>query len=191
VGRGEAGQQLGTLLAEVKSTAATWTRGHAIQAGLTAVILGLPNAGKSTLLNFLCGTERAIVTPIPGTTRDLLRETVDLGGIPVTFVDTAGLRDSGDAIEEIGVGRARAAAERADLVLYLVDASRGMTDDDRAELGRSRAPVRILAKGDLGAEPEGAVRGRVGGLAGDGRILSGRGSVQSRGRTGGEAALSG
>jgi len=157
VGRAEAELSLETLLAEVRSTAATWTRGHAIQAGLTAVILGLPNAGKSTLLNFLCGTERAIVTPIPGTTRDLLRETVDLGGIPVTFVDTAGLRESGDAIEEIGVGRARAAAERADLVLYLVDASRGMTDDDRAELGRLRAPIVILTKGDLVAEPEGAV----------------------------------
>ncbi|MGK2859564.1 MAG: tRNA uridine-5-carboxymethylaminomethyl(34) synthesis GTPase MnmE [Thermoanaerobaculia bacterium] len=149
IGREEAIRSLESLLREVRGTAATWARGHAIQAGLTAVILGLPNAGKSTLLNFLCGTERAIVTPLPGTTRDLLRETVDLGGLPVTFVDTAGLRETGDAIEEIGVGRARDAAARADLVLYLVDATRGMTDADRAEIGRLLDPIVIFTKGDL------------------------------------------
>jgi tRNA modification GTPase len=157
VGRDEAAVLLVALLEEVRSTAATWTRGHAIQAGLTAAILGLPNAGKSTLLNFLCGTERAIVTPIPGTTRDLLRETVDLGGLPVTFVDTAGLREAADAIEEIGVSRAREMAEHADLVLYLVDASRGMTDDDRAELARLRDPIVILTKGDLVPGEKGAI----------------------------------
>jgi tRNA modification GTPase len=162
VGRAEAEVLLESLLSEVRATSATWTRGHAIQAGLTAVILGLPNAGKSTLLNFLCGTERAIVTAIPGTTRDLLRETVDLGGIPVTFVDTAGLRDTGDAIEEIGIGRARAAAELADLVLYLVDARRGMTEDDRSELGRLRDPIVILTKGDLVTGVDDAVSVLVG-----------------------------
>ena len=152
IARQETTAVLEALLRNVRGTAATWARGHAIQAGLTAVILGLPNAGKSTLLNFLCGTDRAIVTPIPGTTRDLLRETVDLGGLPVTFVDTAGLRESGDAIEEIGVGRARDAAARADLVLYLVDAARGMTDEDRTEIGRLREPIVILTKGDLVSE---------------------------------------
>jgi tRNA modification GTPase len=156
VGRAEAQASIELLLREVHSTAETWTRGHAIQAGLTAVILGLPNAGKSTLLNFLCGTDRAIVTPIPGTTRDLLRETVDLGGIPVTFVDTAGLRDTGDAIEEIGVGRAREVAGFADIVLYLVDATRGMTDEDREELRRLSDPIVIMTKGDL-APSEGAI----------------------------------
>lgn len=149
IGRDEARSSLEALLREVQGTAATWARGHAIQAGLTAVILGLPNAGKSTLLNFLCGTERAIVTPLPGTTRDLLRETVDLGGLPVTFVDTAGLRETGDAIEEIGVSRARDAAVRAELVLYLVDATRGMTDEDRTEVGRLLDPIVIFTKGDL------------------------------------------
>lgn len=155
--REEAEAAIGALLREVRDTAATWVRGHAIQSGLTAVILGLPNAGKSTLLNFLCGTDRAIVTPIPGTTRDLLRETVDLGGLPVTFVDTAGLRETGDAIEEIGVGRARDAAASADLVLYLVDAVRGMTAEDRTEIGRLRDPIVILTKGDLATEAGDAV----------------------------------
>lgn len=157
IGHDEAVAALVSLLGEVRGTAATWARGHAIQAGLTAVILGLPNAGKSTLLNFLCGTERAIVTPLPGTTRDLLRETVDLGGLPVTFVDTAGLRETGDAIEEIGVGRARDAAASADLILYLVDAARGMTDEDRMEIGRLRDPIVIFTKGDLAPGGEDAI----------------------------------
>lgn len=169
--RDETEAVLEALLKEVNGTAATWARGHAIQAGLTSVILGLPNAGKSTLLNFLCGTERAIVTPIPGTTRDLLRETVDLGGLPVTFVDTAGLRETGDAIEEIGVGRARDAASSADLILYLVDAARGMTDEDRTEIGRLREPVVIFTKGDLAPAGDDAIS-----------VVSGAGLEQLLGR---------
>lgn len=167
VGRAEARSLLESLLGEVRETAATWSRGHAIQAGLTAVILGLPNAGKSTLLNFLCGTERAIVTPVAGTTRDLLRETVDLGGVPVTFVDTAGLRASGDAIEEIGVGRAREVARTADLVLYLIDSSQGVTDEDRAELGQLRDPIVVFTKSDLAEGGEGAIS-----------VLAGRGTKE-------------
>src|SRR5207302_4281442 len=88
----------------------TYRRGRATRSGLTAVILGRPNAGKSTLLNRLVGSDRAIVTPIPGTTRDIVRETIEIGGLPVTIADTAGLRESVDVVESIGIDRARRAA---------------------------------------------------------------------------------
>jgi tRNA modification GTPase len=98
-------------------------RGQRLREGLHVVLIGRPNAGKSSLLNALAGAERAIVTAIPGTTRDLLRETVRLGGVELTLVDTAGLRDSADAIEAEGVRRARAELERADLALLVLDAT--------------------------------------------------------------------
>src|SRR5205814_5406525 len=103
--------------------AETYRRGRATTAGLTLVILGRPNAGKSTLLNRLVGTDRAIVTPIPGTTRDIVRATIEIGGLPVTTADTAGLREGADVVEGIGIERARDAARRADLSLYLVEAA--------------------------------------------------------------------
>jgi tRNA modification GTPase len=130
----------------------TFSRGRAITNGITAVILGQPNAGKSTLLNYLCGSERAIVTDIPGTTRDLLREVVRIGGLPVTLVDTAGLRESSDVVEGIGVERARQTADRADLVIYLIDASKGVDAGDRIELSRLRDPLVVFTKSDL-AQP--------------------------------------
>src|SRR5439155_14181922 len=116
-------------IVETGALAETYRRGHATTAGLTAVILGRPNAGKSTLLNRLVGSDRAIVTPIPGTTRDIVRETIDIGGLPVTVADTAGLRASQDVVESIGVDRAREAGRGADIILYLVDASAGMNDE--------------------------------------------------------------
>lgn len=137
------------------SLAQTYARGRAATEGLHAVILGQPNAGKSTLLNFLCGTDRAIVTPLPGTTRDLIRETIEIGGLPVTVVDTAGLRHTEDAVETIGVGRARDAASGAEIVIYLVDASRGLEPWDREELERWPDAIVVYTKTDLAAEPEG------------------------------------
>ncbi|HET6603099.1 MAG TPA: tRNA uridine-5-carboxymethylaminomethyl(34) synthesis GTPase MnmE [Xanthomonadaceae bacterium] len=100
-------------------------RGQRLRDGLHVVIAGAPNAGKSSLLNALAGSERAIVTALPGTTRDLLRETVQLDGIELTLVDTAGLRGSQDPVEREGVRRARAELARADLVLAVLDARRG------------------------------------------------------------------
>lgn len=143
------------LLEQVRALGATWERGRAVSRGLTAVILGRPNAGKSTLLNFLCGSERAIVTEEPGTTRDLLRETVELGGLPVTFVDTAGIRDGAGRVEAIGIERAREAARSADLVLYLVDASEGLHPEDETELARLEDPLVIWTKTDVAPAPEG------------------------------------
>ena len=108
-------RDLGALLAAAE-------RGRKLRDGLHAVIVGPPNAGKSSLLNMLAGSERAIVTAIAGTTRDLLTETVRSDGIELTLVDTAGLRDGGDAIEREGMRRARAELQRADLALAVLDA---------------------------------------------------------------------
>src|SRR5690606_36920818 len=97
-------------------------RGRRLRDGLRAVLVGPPNAGKSSLLNALAGSERAIVTAIPGTTRDLLQETLRIDGVELTLVDTAGLREDGDAIEREGMRRARAELARADLALVVLDA---------------------------------------------------------------------
>ena len=134
-------------LAETTALAETYRRGQASRAGLSAVILGRPNAGKSTLLNRLVGSDRAIVTPIPGTTRDIVRETIEIGGLPVTLADTAGLREGAGVVEGIGIERARDAARRADIILYLVDAAVGLTADD--ELERFPEALVVWTKIDL------------------------------------------
>ena len=131
--RDDARRCVADAISETNAMAETYRRGRATTDGLMAVILGRPNSGKSTLLNRLVGSDRAIVTPIPGTTRDIVRETIEIGGLPVTIADTAGLRSSGDLVEKIGVARARAAAGQADIVLYLVDASAGVTSQDELE----------------------------------------------------------
>ncbi|HXI11464.1 MAG TPA: tRNA uridine-5-carboxymethylaminomethyl(34) synthesis GTPase MnmE [Thermoanaerobaculia bacterium] len=149
INRDEASSSLQGAIGRVKNLIATHERGRATTEGLSAVILGRPNAGKSSLLNYLCGSDRAIVTDIAGTTRDLLRETVEIGGLPVTFIDTAGLREATDQVEKIGVARAREIAERADIVLYLVDSTAGVLADDEAEMARLPDPLLILTKADL------------------------------------------
>jgi tRNA modification GTPase len=151
--RDDARRQIEAAIAETNAIAETYRRGEATTTGLTAVILGRPNAGKSTLLNRLVGSDRAIVTPIPGTTRDIVRETIEIGGLPVTIADTAGLRSSGDVVEEIGVARARQAAGRAEIVLYLVDATAGLTRDDEATA--FPAALVIYTKVDLAPAPSG------------------------------------
>jgi tRNA modification GTPase len=147
---------LDRAIGEVRSLADTFRRGRATVEGLSAVILGRPNAGKSTLLNRLVGSDRAIVTPIPGTTRDILRETIEIGGLPVTLADTAGLREGGDVVEAIGIGRARDAARSADIVLYLVDSSTGISSEDRREIATIEAELFVIyAKIDLAPAPKG------------------------------------
>jgi len=147
------GRRLEAARADCESLLAEARRGRVLTEGITVVIAGAPNAGKSTLLNRFAGHEAAIVSELPGTTRDLLRERVLVGGVPMTFVDTAGLRDAADAIEQEGVRRARAALERADHVLFLVDA---LADPDGATFEAERAqfppgaPVtRVYNKCDL------------------------------------------
>lgn len=126
--------------------AASWNTGRLLSAGCRVAILGRPNAGKSTLFNALCGTERAIVTDVPGTTRDVLDATLDVRGIPVELVDTAGLRDARDEVERIGIERARGEGERAAAVLYVFDASVGWTAEDRDVVATlDGKPVAIVA----------------------------------------------
>ena len=141
----ESSRQLTALLASCH-------RGRMVQSGIRAVILGSPNAGKSSLLNRLSGFDRVIVTDIPGTTRDTVEQTVTLGRHLVRLVDTAGIRDTQDVIEKIGVDRSMEAAKDCDVALYVLDDSKPMTEEDRRAMGATlEAPeaIAILNKQDL------------------------------------------
>ena len=126
-------EQLQLRLAEVFDRAG---QGKLLQAGLHVVLAGQPNVGKSSLLNRLAGDELAIVTPVAGTTRDALRSTIQIEGIPLHIIDTAGLRDTDDEVEKIGIERSWREIERADVVLLLVDARSGVGEADRQILAR-------------------------------------------------------
>jgi len=106
-------------------------QGRIYREGITVVIAGLPNVGKSSLLNTLLQEERALVTSIPGTTRDTIEEYVDIQGMPVKIVDTAGIREEADEVEELGIRRARELINMADLILFMIDGSREISEGDR------------------------------------------------------------
>jgi tRNA modification GTPase len=150
--------QLDALLHALRTLLGDAAQGRRLCEGLVVTLTGAPNVGKSTLMNRLAGADVAIVTPIAGTTRDVLRENLLLDGMPLTLVDTAGLRDSGDAIEREGVRRAREAIAKAELALFLVDDRAGATADDRRLLADLPAGPRIVVvhnKCDLsGGAPE-------------------------------------
>jgi tRNA modification GTPase len=134
---------------------ATCREGRVLREGALVVIGGRPNVGKSTLFNRLLGSDRAIVTEVPGTTRDTIEEQLVLDGFPIRLVDTAGLREAECIVERHGVGRAEASLGRADLILYVVDGAAGLADEDRAWLSRAD-PARLILvanKQDLGQPP--------------------------------------
>lgn len=135
----------------LKTLAATYQEGRLLREGLLVVIAGRPNAGKSSLLNRLLATERAIVTEIPGTTRDLIEEAITLGGVPVRLIDTAGLGRAQDRVEELGIKRTRERLTQADLVLYLVDGSQPLAPEDRQALAElaGRPGLAVINKIDL------------------------------------------
>jgi tRNA modification GTPase len=131
---------------------ATYDRGSALSEGVPCAIVGRPNVGKSSLLNALLGYERAIVTHIPGTTRDTLEERVRLGGVLLRLVDTAGLRASDDPVERLGVDRSRAALKHARLALLVLDGSQPLTQEDEATIAAAqtaRALICVVNKSDL------------------------------------------
>jgi tRNA modification GTPase len=136
----------------LEQLAATFTYGNIVHQGLTLAIVGRPNVGKSSLFNRLVERERAIVTATPGTTRDLVSETVALGGIPIQLVDTAGIRYALDEAESIGIRKSMEALADADLVLIVTDASQAMTaeDDELLRQAENRAAILIGNKCDLG-----------------------------------------
>ncbi len=130
----------------------TFSRGQVLRQGVPTAILGKPNVGKSSLLNALLGYDRAIVTDVAGTTRDTVEEKAVVGGVLLRLIDTAGIRDTGDAVERIGVERALAAAQGAQLVLAVVDSSRELTGEDMAVLERAAQSPRwilVWSKSDL------------------------------------------
>ncbi|MBQ8974144.1 MAG: tRNA uridine-5-carboxymethylaminomethyl(34) synthesis GTPase MnmE [Oscillospiraceae bacterium] len=136
----------------LKKMLATFDRGKILRFGVKSAIIGCPNAGKSSLLNALLGYERAIVTDIPGTTRDTIEERVRFGDVLLALSDTAGMRDTDDTVERMGVERAVSAAEGAQLVLAVFDGSRPLTEEDMRVLGQAqKAPcaIAVINKSDL------------------------------------------
>lgn len=149
-------QTLTAVRGELEALLATYRRGQALTAGVPCAIVGRPNAGKSSLLNALLGYDRAIVTDIPGTTRDTIEERCRLGGVLLRLIDTAGLRETADTVEALGVERSRAAMESAQLILVLWDASAPVTREDTALLEQAAGTAQTIlvwTKTDLSPAP--------------------------------------
>lgn len=147
--------QLISVLKEITQILATADRGELLRTGLKVAIVGRPNVGKSSLLNAWSRSDRAIVTDLPGTTRDVVESQLIVGGIPVQVLDTAGIRETLDRVEKIGVERSRQAAQKADLILLTIDALSGWTneDDEIYQQAKHRPLILIINKTDL-ATPE-------------------------------------
>ena len=139
------------VIARIDEMLATETSGRIMREGLQTAIIGKPNVGKSSLLNYLLKSERAIVTDIPGTTRDSIEEFAEIEGVPLRIIDTAGIRASSDEVERIGIERARAHAQRAELILALVDGSTPLTAEDAEifSMIEGRESIILLTKVDL------------------------------------------
>jgi len=140
-----------SLLAQMELLLKTADRGKIIREGLEVVIVGKPNVGKSSLLNWFLEEERAIVTDIPGTTRDTVEEHINIDGIPIKIVDTAGIRETGDIVEKMGVEKSKQYAKNADLVLMMLDNSRPLEDEDKEILSfiEDKKSLVLLNKTDL------------------------------------------
>ena len=140
-----------TISEELEKLEQSFERGKILRDGVSVAIVGKPNAGKSSLLNVLVGEERAIVTDIAGTTRDVLEESINLNGISLNIMDTAGIRETEDIVEKIGVDKAKEYANEADLIVYVMDASRELdkNDYDIIDMIGDKKAVILLNKSDL------------------------------------------
>ena len=145
--RGDARRRLAGLRVALDEVLAKSRQGSLLRAGIHVVLAGRPNVGKSSLLNRLAGEERAIVTAVPGTTRDALRESIQIEGVPIVVVDTAGLRESGDEVERLGMQRTRSELERADVVLVVLEA--GKLEAPAGPLPAAGARMTVVNKIDL------------------------------------------
>jgi tRNA modification GTPase len=156
VDRAEVRKAMARARGEMEGLIRSYRTGKIIRQGARVILAGRPNVGKSSLLNRLLEQDRAIVTPVPGTTRDTIEESVDLDGIRVVLVDTAGLRAAQDAVEEEGTRRSRLSIEGADLVLLVLDGSEGPREEDRSLLAGTGDRPRLLVvnKVDLGHHPD-------------------------------------
>jgi len=152
----ELADQLNTAQHTIRTLLATWTSGHLLREGAHIALCGRPNVGKSTLMNALTGTDRAIVTEIAGTTRDIIEETIVAEGVLLRLIDTAGLRDTACPVERIGIDRARASMQRADLVVWVIDAAAPLTPEEHDFLAERdpRRCIVVLNKCDLGIAVE-------------------------------------
>jgi len=148
---GEAAEKVEKIISEIDKLLSTAQTGRILREGLSTVIIGRPNVGKSSLLNALLREQRAIVTDIPGTTRDTIEEYVNIRGIPLKIVDTAGIRETNDLVEKIGVERTKEVMLDADLILVLLDASEKMSHEDEGVLSalNGRQAIILVNKCDL------------------------------------------
>lgn len=149
---------------KTESLIASFDNGRIVKEGINTVIVGKPNAGKSSLMNVLVGEDRAIVTDIAGTTRDTLEEQIFFGGISLNVIDTAGIRDTEDIVEKIGVEKAKEKAEKADLMIYVVDSSTDLdeNDDEIIEMIKGKKAIVLLNKTDLNVvTTEEQLKGRI------------------------------
>ena len=146
-------EKIDTLIFEIKKLSSSFNNGRMIKEGINTVILGKPNVGKSSLLNYLSGVEKAIVTDIPGTTRDIIEENIRLDELSLIVYDTAGIRNSSDPVEKIGVDRARSYANEADLIIFVIDSSCPLDENDREifQFIRDKKAIILVNKSDLKA----------------------------------------